>query len=31
MIFFFWLIGDEVTGWYYRKLALSLKLPSVTW
>jgi len=29
--FFFWLIGDEVTGWYYRKLALSLKLPSVTW
>lgn len=28
---FFQLIGDEVTVWYYRKLALRLKLPSITW
>ena len=28
---FFWTAGDEVTRWYYRKLAFSLKLPSITW
>ena len=28
---FFWLEGGEVTGWSFRNLVLSLKLPSSSW
>ena len=28
---FFWLVSGEVTGWCFRDLVLSLKLPSSTW